>query len=960
MSAPGNANGSELIYFFGRYRLLPKRWLLLAEDKPVELGSRAFQMLLALVEARGELVTRDTLLKRVWPCTIVGPQNIDFQIYALRKAFGSDRDIIRTDTGRGYRLAAEVREASVNEETLASTAPVAIRASKTSATNIPLPISSLVGRERELRDLQRLVLEHRLVTLTGPGGMGKTRLALEAARHVLQRFADGVWLIKLESLAESALVPNAMGRALGIELGGDQSGADQLVAALHRKQMLLVLDNCEHVVEMVAATVETLLGNAPALHVLATSQEPLAAEGEWVYPVSSLRVPQIDDGSAAEIGKYDSVQLFTDRARAADPTFSLNDRTAPAISAICRQLDGIPLAIELAAARVATVGLDMLAAGLNDRFWLLTGGRRKALRRHQRLTATLDWSYGLLTEDERAILRRLSVFAGTFTLDSAAEVAGAGEINAAQAGVYITTLTAKSLVTLDGRGSQPRYRLLDTTRAYLRQKLSASGEFVETARRHAGYFRRVLEHAAPCWETTPPSDLIAKYGSELDDIRAALNWAFDAEGDLETGLALAIAAIPLWLLMSVLGECRDFARKALSRIEASSRDRPGQEVGLLSALAMSSMWVEAPVAAAQEAAERALRFAETAGNAEYQLRALFVLWNCRLRLGEYPACAALARRFRQIADCQADVLAQRTAVRLDGVVSFFAGDFAKARSIMEAVISDMSLNARHSLAVRFGMDQRIAAITYLARVLWIQGFPDQAARLVEAGVEQARALKHANALCLILCDAACGIAALTGDTRLDDLTAMLLDCAEKHGLGMWQMRALAFKGLTAVRRDNTALGLVLLRSTFEGARGARAELRHSAFVEGVADALVAEKKVDEAIGFVQNVLDDSLRNEGLWCVPELLRLRGELSLRDDGAEASDAAERDFLKALELAEKQGARSWQLRAGTSSARLWMSQARPTDARNLLVPIYGWFTEGFGTADLRAAKDLIGRLD
>src|SRR5712671_2952289 len=394
---------------FGRFSVLPHRRELLAEGHALDLGGRAFDVLMVLIEASGAVVSKDTLMERIWPNRIVEENSLQAQISALRRAFGADRDLIRTIAGRGYQFTGEIRTISTNSDPLpAVTTRVPIAASARTPTNLPELVSELIGRDAELDQILDLTTSDRLVTLTGTGGIGKTRLGFEAARRLLPRFADGVWAIELAPLSDPELIPVTVATALGLELASGTASPLSVANALRSKELMLILDNCEHVIDAAARMAEALLRSNPAARVLGTSREPLRVEGEWVYPVPPLAVPAEGSLDSEDRLRYGAVRLFVERARAAAPHFSSDARGAAAIAGICRRLDGIPLAIELAAARVDAFGIEGLAARLDDRFSLLTGGRRTALPRHQTLRATLDWSYELLTEPECVVLRRLA------------------------------------------------------------------------------------------------------------------------------------------------------------------------------------------------------------------------------------------------------------------------------------------------------------------------------------------------------------------------------------------------------------------------------------------------------------------------------------------------------------------------------------------------------------------------
>jgi predicted ATPase/DNA-binding winged helix-turn-helix (wHTH) protein len=410
---------------FGRFRVLPHRREMIADGKPTKLGGRAFDILMALIEARGEVDTKDVLMRLVWPGRVVEENNLQSHIAALRAALGPDRDLIRTVSGRGYQFIGEIRVMSVAGDERASPGLEEAESAALAPTNVPEPVSELIGRDDELAEVANLIGAHRLVTLTGPGGIGKTRLAFALACELRSHFADGVWLAQFSPLADPKLVPAAIAAAIGLELGGEAS-VQSVAQALAGRRLLLVLDTCEHVIEIAASMAEAALGAGSELRILATSRELLKAEGEWVYPVSPLTVPTADV-EHEDIFEYGAIRLFLERARAADPRFAPDRRLVVLIAVTCRRLDGIPLAIELAAARVSALGVEGLAARLDDRFHLLTGGKRTALLRHQTMRATLDWSYELLTESERVILRRLAVFAGSFSLQATIEVAAAPE-----------------------------------------------------------------------------------------------------------------------------------------------------------------------------------------------------------------------------------------------------------------------------------------------------------------------------------------------------------------------------------------------------------------------------------------------------------------------------------------------------------------------------------------------------
>jgi predicted ATPase/DNA-binding winged helix-turn-helix (wHTH) protein len=936
---------------FGRFRIVPGRRELLADGRPIQIGGRTFDVLMALIDGQGAVVSKEALMGRVWPNRIVEESSLHDQISALRNAFGADRGVIRTISGRGYQFTGEIRTvaASPHAQAVAETA-VQVPAPPRPPTNLLGPVSELIGRDAEFEEILDLTAAHRLVTLTGAGGIGKTRLGLEVARRLLPKFPDGVWAIELAPLSDPDLVPAAVATALGLDLTGGAVSPERVANALAAKQLLLVLDNCEHLVGAAASMAEAVLRANPAACVLATSREPLRAEGECLYRVPSLAAPTEDGRDVEDLLQYGAVRLFVARARAAEPQFSPDGRV---VAAICRHLDGIPLAIELAAARTNALGAEELAARLNDCLHLLTGGRRTALPRHQTLRATLDWSYQLLPEPERVVLRRLAIFAGGFTLQAASTIAATDEIAGSDIVGCAANLVGKSLLTADLGGATGCYRLLETTRAYALEKLSQSGEFEQVARRHAEYCCDLFERAEVELETRPASEWLAVYGRRIDNLRAALDWAFSPVGDASIGVALTAAAVPLWMHLSLMEECRGRVERALAAIAAGAGRDARCEMQLHAALATSLMYTRGAVSEIDEVGTKAFEIAESLGNAEYQSRALWGLWSFRISGGQHGVALTLAQRFYTLAAKRSDPDDRLIGERMIGTSQYYMGDLLSARRHLERVLAHP---AQKSQIVRFeGGDEWAQARTYLARILWLQGLPDQAMRTAESSVADARATNHAMSLCQALAVAACPIALWVGDqAAAEHYVEMLLDHSTRHALARWRAFGRCYQGMLVIQRGDLSIGLRLLRAAFAEPGAAGSVPRLFTFV--LAEALGRAGQIPGGRAAIEEAIVRSQHNEERWAIAELLRIRGELLLLQGGSGAAAAAEDHYEQALDWAHRQGALSWELRAATSLARLWRDQNRSTEAIALLTPIYHRFTEGFETADLKAAKALI----
>jgi predicted ATPase/DNA-binding winged helix-turn-helix (wHTH) protein len=945
---------------FGRFWVLPHRREMIADGKPIKLGGRAFDILTALIEARGAVVAKDALMRRVWSGLVVEENNLQSHIAALRGVLGPDRDLIRTVSGRGYQFTGEIRTLPEGGDERARLGPEKAESEALAPTNVPEPVSELIGRDDELAEVVNLMGAHRLVTLSGAGGIGKTRLAVAVARELRPHFADGVWLAQFSPLADSKLVPAAVAAAVGLELGGEAS-VQSVAQALAGRRLLLVLDTCEHVIEIAASMAEAALGAGSELRILATSRELLKAEGEWVYPVSPLAVPtaDVEQGEGFE---YGAIRLFLERARAADPRFAPDRPLVELITAICRRLDGIPLAIELAAARVSALGVEGIAARLDDRFRLLTGGKRTALPRHQTLRATLDWSYELLTGPERGMLRRLAVFPGPFSLQATIAVAADPETEL-DPFESLASLVAKSLVATEGDGTVARYRLLDTMRAYANQKLDESGEREPLARRHAEYCRDVFERAKLEWESRPSAEWLADYAWRIDDVRAALDWAFSPGGNASIGVTLTAAAVPLWMHLSLLDECRSRVEQALATLSTGEFVDLRREMRLLTALSATIIWTRSVAPGLGKALARTLEIAESLGDTEYQLRSLRSLWFFHTYSDQHRLALEAAERFASLAATRHDPNDRLVSERLMGASKHFLGDHIGARRRFERLLAHyVPSDRRRSDLDRFQFDNLAGARGHLARILWMLGYADQAMRAAESSIDRARAINHALNLCFALTYFGCPVALLVGDlAKAEFYVRLLLDHSRRHRLVLWHAYGRCHQGLLSIKRGDIATGLRLLRASLDEIGGPEFAffLRLATLVDVRAEALACAGDIDGALDALTEATERVERAEELWIIPEFLRRKGELLMVRGASGEATVAEDHFRQALDSARRQGALSWELRAATSLARLWYGQNQRTEALALLQPVYDRFTEGFDTADLKAAKALLDTL-
>ncbi len=575
-------------YLFGRVTLRPAQRQLLIDGQPAVLGARAFDLLLALVEHRDRLVSKNELLDLVWPGLVVEENNLQVHVSALRKLLGPQA--IATIPGRGYRFTLASDESPL--------APQPSLPSPPRALALPERSLPLLGRDAELAALLALLEQHALVTLVGAGGIGKTTLARCAAQAHGTARSDGVAWVELASLTDPRLIAGTVAQALALQLAPGGDALTALVTALKPMQLLLVIDNAEHLLDDLAVMVQALLQGTSGVRLLVTSQVPLRLQGEQVLRLDALAVPEAGS-NALGAAQHGAVALFTERARAADRRFALTDGNVRDVIEICQRLDGLPLALELAAARVPLLGVRGVAERLDDRFKLLAGGSRSAPTRHQTLQAALEWSLALLPEAERSLFQQLGVFAGGFTLSLASAVLASAELDEWALIDALATLTDHSLLSVS-TSDPPRYALSETARAYALTQLQSSTEHDTLRTRHAAALCAFFDASPSDWLQMSDADWLACYEPELDNLRAALGWA-NAQGDTHTVVALVGSAAPLWHHLSLHGEARQWHDISESMLDASTPKPLAAQWWRAAQWAWSGMAPERARAAAEQA-----------------------------------------------------------------------------------------------------------------------------------------------------------------------------------------------------------------------------------------------------------------------------------------------------------------------------------------------------------------------
>jgi predicted ATPase len=669
-----------------------------------------------------------------WPGVVVEESNLAVQISAIRRVLaqapGGER-WIETLARRGYRFVGPVTDVPGDSRQGAW--------SGNKRSNLPEPLTSFIGRERELVEIKRLLPGKRLLTLVGVGGIGKTRLALQVAAEVMDAYRDGVWLVEFGSISDSLLVATSVAQVLGVQERTGTPLTDTLCANLKARQLLLILDNCEHLLDACVTLVDTLLRGAAEPTIIATSREPLHVPGEQTYTLQSLSLPEPATDAEA-VGRSEAVQLFIDRARQQLPDFQLTAARAPVVAELCIHLDGIPLALELAAARIRSLSIEQINARLNDRFKLLTGGTRTALPRQQTLRATLDWSFNLLREQERVVLRRLAIFAGGFALDAASAVASGEAIDEFAVVDPLSQLVARSLVVADTNEVGARYRLLETTRAYALEKLAEAGGTDPIQRRHAQYFRARFDRARDDALRMSDDAWRALYQPDLDNVRAALDWALGAGGDAAIGVALAGASSAMWAELSLYDEGAQRLEAALTLVGS---DTPQVDLARLWK-GLGTLWGDG----------RAL---EKAAAAHQRAADLFRKLDDPLRLGNALVSLGLVlARLRRL-DEAASVLEQAfPQLELAGAPKV-RGDYFKSLGSLKGYMGDPAAAQLHyeralSYYQKAGAERDVLLIlNNLADVTWMRGDLDAALAASLDAVARLRKSSHARKVSVGFC-----------------------------------------------------------------------------------------------------------------------------------------------------------------------------------------------------------------
>jgi len=945
-----DTNDQDSAIAFGPFRLLAKSRLLEKDGAPLHLGGRALDILIFLAERAGEVVDKRELIKRVWSGVTVDEGSLRFHITTLRKALGDAGEGARyvvNVPGRGYCFAAPLHHPAPSESR--TSPPVS------SPHALPSPLARMIGRDEAVEKISAELALHRFVTIVGPGGIGKTSVALAVAHREFTAFDGQVSFVDFGALTDARLVPGTIAATLGLTVNSNDP-MPGLLAFLRSRRTLLVFDSCEHILDELAPVAERLVQEAPELHILATSRESFRSEGERVHRLFPLDCPPERDGlGIADILAYPASQLFVERIAESLSEFELSEEDAPLVAEICRRLDGIALAIELAAGRVNAYGIAGTASLLDSRFSLLWRGRRSAIPRHQTLSAALAWSYDLLPAAESATLRGLSVFVGPFTLEAALAVASCQGIGESEAVEAISNLLAKSLIATSPAERRLRYRLLDTTRAFVGDKLVEHGEAARVARAHAEYFRDFLRDIALKSTGMQSAGGFLPYADHLPNVRAALTWSFSDGGDRAIGVDLAASAAQFFLELTLLTECYRWTQQALVSLDTGAIDSR-QEMTLQAALGVSVMFTQGNTEAVRSAFTRSLQLARELEDLHWQLWLLRGLHIYLTRVGDFHGALGTGEQGEGVARKLNDPAAALNVEWMLGVAHHLIGNQDKAVQFCESAMvhnpGSQRLNIGH-----LGYDDRIVALVALARGLWLTGRPDRAIEAARYTVREAELLEQPLTL---------GIALIwtiyvflwVGDwASAESLIERLIDHSARHFLGPYHAVGIGQKGELLLRRGDVTGGIEHLRRSQATLYATRHRIMTTVFATALAEGLASENRPDEALRTIDEAIAQIPDHGESFDMPEMLRVKGDILTRSGNA---GEAENYFRKSLDLSRRQGALGWELRGAISLGRVWRHAGKAGEARDLLAPLLVRYQEGLQTRDLLAARELLGALN
>src|SRR5216684_2170394 len=902
---------------FGPFELSIGERVLRRDGQVLPLGGRALDILIYLADRPGEVIAKQELMDHVWSDVTVEEGSVRVHVAAIRKALGDGHfgnRYIANIKGRGYSFVGTVVPLAGSTES---------RNDKfRHQGGLPVRPLMMIGRETVVGEVSDKLRDERFVTLLGPGGIGKTAIALAVGRAAAEEFGGKVYFVDLESLTDSRHVAGAVATSLGVALKSEDPGRE-LVDLVRSRKLLLIFDSCEHVIETVALLAEQLYRQTEEIHVLTTSRELLKVAGEHCCRVLPLDYPP--DGSeqtANAVLRYPAAQLFVQRVAARAGSFALTDEEAPFIAEMCRKLDGLPLAIELAAGQVAALGIKNTASRLE----LLKLSHRTAVPRHRTLKTTLDWSYDLLSDIERIIFRRIALFVGHFTLEAAQRIAAEPGSGGSAVADAIAGLFEKSLWATRVCRGQPRYRLLNTTRAYALGKLEEHGEVALISVRHAEYVAEQLESERPNLSSLPRAERFAIYSGQLSNVRAALEWSFGPRGDDETATRLAAASMQLFLELSLLIECQAWAERAMARLgNLHQNSRRAMEIS--ASLPLALIHTEGNDQRVRTAFASALEIAVDQGDLAYELRILSGLFMYSHWIMDIRGATDIAVHSKKLALKTREPDDMALAESMLAASNHLLGNHIIAQQHCE-----FGLRCSGS-GLRFRAGQHLFHYTSfllvgMARSLLYRGLLDRSLEYAKLAIEVGEKSGHPATFCRSLALIVPVFLTMADTRRSDQYIAELSDLSAAHSLKPYSAIATGLRGQWLLLQNNLLDAISLLKRALEELHAQRQEMLNMDFACDLAAALMKVGEHEQALRLVLKAIDVQQRVGKFLHVPALFRMKG-LILASGSAEEEAEAENALLLSIDWAKRQSAVLLELTAATDLAELLLRKRRIPEA-------------------------------
>jgi predicted ATPase len=877
--------------------------------------------LIHLADRPGEVIAKQELIDRVWSDVTVEEGSLRVHVAAIRKALADGQfgnRYIANIKGRGYSFVGTVVPLGGGTESR--------NAKFRHQGRLPVRPIMMVGRETLVSEVSDKLRDERFVTLLGPGGIGKTTIALAVGRAVAEEFGGEVHFVDLESLTDPRQVAGAVATSLGLALKSKDPGSE-LVDLVRSQKLLISLDSCEHVIETVALLAELLYQETEQVYLLATSRELLKVEGEHCCRVLPLDFPP--DGSeqtANAVLRYPAVQLFVRRVAARAGSVVLTDEEAPFVAEMCRKLDGMPLAIELAAGQVAALGLKNTVARLVSRLELLRLSHRTAVPRHRTLKATLDWSYNLLSDGERIVLRRIAPFVGHFTLEGARYVAGELGVGTGEICDAIAGLVEKSLIATRIDETQAQYRLLDTTRAYALEKLEEHAEIEVVFRRYAEYVAEYLESQKEVLSALPGAERVSAYSDQLSNVRAALEWSFGPHGDDETATRLAAASAQVLLELSLLIECQAWAERAMARLGNPYRNsRRAMEIS--ASLSLALMHTEGNDQRVQTAFASALEIAIDQGDLAYELRILSGLFMYSHWIMDIRGATNIAVRSKKLALKTGDPDNMALAEAMLAASDHLLGNHLAAQLHCESGLRYLASGPR------FRTEQYLFHYTSfllvgMARSLLYRGLLDQSLDYAKRAREEGEKSGHPATFCRSLALVLPVFLTMADLKQSDQYIGELSNLSAAHSLIPYSAIATGLRGQWLLLQNNRIDGIQLLKRALKELHAQRHEMLNMDFTCDLAAALVDLGEHEQALTLTVNAIGQQQRAGKFLHMPALFRMKGIILASRSGDDYFEAEE-SLLSAIDWAKRQSATLFELKAATDLAELLLKQYRMPEA-------------------------------